>query len=70
MSLSLTEHPLDLPQVAKAASELLGRPVDSAELIGQGRNSRVYRLSGPDGDAVMKFYFQSLNNIRHAIRKA
>lgn len=49
-----------LPDAAAICQALLGRPVLAAEPIGQGRNSRVFRIAlAPGGDTdsvVLKFY--------------
>jgi len=37
---------------------LIGRPVDSAERIGAGRNSRVYKVRAGDAEYAAKFYFK------------
>lgn len=58
MTMSFTS----LPDAAAIGEELLGRAVVSAEPIGQGRNSRVFRIAlAPGGDldsVVLKFYRQ------------
>lgn len=41
-----------------ALQALVGRPVDAAERIGAGRNSRVYRVSAGGAEYAAKFYFK------------
>jgi hypothetical protein len=41
-----------------ALAVLIGRPVDSAERVGAGRNSRVYRVRAGGAEYAAKFYFK------------
>lgn len=41
-----------------ALAALIGRPVDSAERVGAGRNSRVYRVRAGGAQYAAKFYFK------------
>lgn len=41
-----------------ALHAVLGRPVDSAERVGAGRNSRVYKVRCGETDYAAKFYFK------------
>ena len=41
-----------------ALQALLGRPADSAERVGAGRNSRVYRVRCGEAEYAAKFYFK------------
>lgn len=41
-----------------ALEALIGRPVDSAERVGAGRNSRVYRVRAGEEECAAKFYFK------------
>jgi hypothetical protein len=56
---------LETPPAASAPREdmdalqsLLGRPADSAERVGAGRNSRVYRVRCGEAEYAAKFYFK------------
>jgi len=42
----------------RALTVLLGRPVESAERVGSGRNSRVYRVRADGNECAAKFYFR------------
>jgi hypothetical protein len=42
----------------EALAALLGRPADSAERVGAGRNSRVYRVRCAGAQYAAKFYFR------------
>ncbi len=42
----------------EALALLLGRPAESAERVGAGRNSRVYRVRAGGTDYAAKFYFR------------
>ncbi len=42
----------------EALAALLGRPVDAAERVGAGRNSRVYRVRCGGAEYAAKFYFK------------
>ncbi|MDE2223599.1 MAG: aminoglycoside phosphotransferase family protein [Candidatus Omnitrophica bacterium] len=59
MTTFLAGHKSYMPkEVARLASDLMKVPVSHVQPIGQGANSRVFRLSRPDGNYVLKFYFQ------------
>jgi hypothetical protein len=47
---------------------MLGEPVSALERVGQGRNSRVYRVSCRSGDYAAKFYFQKTADGRDRLR--